>query len=222
MTTALVALWLTALIGLPPAHILEPERALTVLEKRRQKLAPLRVEAELTGVDSTWPHEIVFEMHPLHGFRISDDQGGRWVIHGSRLRAGSTEPAPSWIPQLELLALRSLGSLTTALRRLGVDLERNELARCGEGDCFVLGGLNGRGQLWLDKDSFEVVRFTFGSDLIVEYLNYSDWEGHRFPAIIELRDGRGTFATLVVHSVRTTDTLSAADFSPAWVGSTSP
>ena len=214
-TSLLLAAWLMPGLG----YVLPAERVVRQLEQLRQKQVPLRIEAELSGVSGGWPSEVVFELHPEHGYRISDDQGGRWLIRGGNVVAGTSQPAPVWIPELELLILKLEEELLAWFRRAQVDLRRNELARCGELDCFVLGGEGGRSQVWIDKDSFEILRWTGNSGRSVEFLSYADWSGQRFPAIVELRDRHGAFATLAVHAVKRASRLGAGDFSPDWVES---
>jgi hypothetical protein len=213
---ALVPLLLAAWLLPGLAYVLPAERVLRQIEKQRSKQPPLRIEAELSGASLRWPSEVVFELHPEHGYRVSDDQGGRWLIRGGRVLAGTEEPTPAWIPELELLVLRAADDLRRWFRRAEVDLERNELARCGELDCFVLGGADARSQVWIDKESFDVLRWT-SSSRSVEFLSYSDWDGQRFPAIVELRDRRDVFATLVVHAVSRAGRLDEGDFTQTWV-----
>ena len=217
--SAVLALLLAALLGPAPGYVLPADRVVKQLKEKRAKQVPLRVEAELSGVTLAWPTEVVFELHPEYGFRISDDQGGRWLIRRGVVVAGTGEPPPVWIPELEVLSVRALDDLHAWFRRAQVDLARNDLVRCGDLDCFVLGGSNGRSRVWIDKDAFDVQRWTPGSGRTVGFLSYTNWDGLRFPGIIELRDRKGVFATLVIHAVRAAKRLKPADFSPQWVES---
>jgi hypothetical protein len=208
---------LIALLALPPAYVVPAERILTVLQEQRQKQTPLRIEAELSGLRDDWPQEVVFELHPEFGSRVQDDLGGRWLFSKGRLRAGSSDPAPSWVPELEVLVLKDRDALRTWFTRARVDLERNELARCGETDCFVLGGRDGRSQLWLEKNQFDVQRWVTSGGVEIHYRSYADWDGLRFPGVIELHDRNGIFATLAIHSVSVVPHLREGDFSQSWV-----
>jgi hypothetical protein len=214
-----LGLLLASLISPVLGYVLPADRVVAELEEKRAKQVPLRIEAELSGVTLAWPTEVVFEIHPEYGFRVSDDQGGRWLIRRGVVVAGTREPAPPWIPELEILSLQASDDLRAWFRRAQVDLGRNELVRCGDLDCFVLGGKSGRSQVWIDKDSFDVERWTSGSGRTVGFLSYTSWDGLRFPGIIELRDRKGVFATLVIHAVRSANRLKPGDFSPAWVES---
>jgi hypothetical protein len=210
---------LAALVGFPLAYVLPASRLMPLLEAGWKNRQPLRIEAELSGVVEEWPSEIRLALHPTLGYRIEDDRGGRWVIRGGRVLAGTTSPPPPWIPELEILALNTPSGLRDWLARAGVDVGTNDLGRCGEGDCYVLGGRRGGSQVWIDKDSLEIVRWASSLGRRVEYLRYTHWDGQRFPAIVELRDDRDEpFATLVVHDVRPADDLVEADFSASWVG----
>ncbi len=217
--TSVLALGLAAWLALPPAYVLPGERVVYVLERQRTKQAALRIEAELSGVSRDWPAEVVFELHPEHGYRVSDDGGRRWLIRNGQVLAGTTDPPPPWIPELEVLVLKLEDDLRAWFRRAQIDLGRNELAHCGDDDCFVLGGTGGRSQVWIHKDSFEILRWRSNSGRTIKFLSYADWDGLRFPAIVELQDRRGAFATLVVHSVSRAGSLAAEDFSPSWVKS---
>ena len=216
--SAVLALLLASVLAPAPGYVLPADRVVKQLEEKRTKQLPLRIEAELSGVTLAWPTEVVFELHPEFGFRISDDQGGRWLIRRGVIVAGTREPPP-WIPELEILSVQAADDLYAWFRRSEVDLSRNELARCGDLDCFVLGGRSGRSQLWIDKDAFDVQRWTSDSGRSVGFLSYTNWDGLRFPGIIELSDRKGVFATLVIHAVRSAKRLKPGDFSPKWVDS---
>ena len=213
----LLALALLGLIALPPAYVPPGERLLRVFEEQRHRQQPLRVEAELSGSRDDWPSEVVFELHPELGFRVKDDLGGRWLIRGGRVVAGTQRPAPAWIPELELLVLNREEDLRAWFERAEVDLRVNEIARHGEVDCFVIGGRQGRAQVWIDKDKLEILRWVTSYGRSVEYHAYEKWDGGRFPAVIELREDGEPFAILAVHAVGRARGLGEPDFEPGWV-----
>lgn len=208
--------WLVPLIALPFFYVLPGDRVISILEQQRGQLGPIRVEAELAGLGESWPGSIVLELHPERGARVQDDAGGRWLVHEGRVVAGSSDPAPAWIPELEVLSLKTEEGIRDWLARARVDLAANQLGRLGEQDCFVLGGRDGSSQLWVDKDRFEVLRWVSGFGREVRYSSWTDWERLRFPSILELHDRNGPFATLAIHSVSAAPHLETVDFSPAW------
>jgi hypothetical protein len=82
--------------------------------------------------------------------------------------------------------------LPALVAQLGVDLRRNQLARCGEADCFVLGGREATAQLWIEKDRFEVRRVLGRAGDLVEFESYRDRVGRlRLPSQIRVTDPSG-------------------------------
>ena len=161
------------------------------LAQERAKQRAVRVEAELTGAGDEWPSEVVFELHPEHGYRVSDDQGGRWLIRGGALLGATQRPAPTWIPDLEILVLNQEEAIAAWFERAEIDLSTNELVRLEDFNCFVLGGQGARSQGWIEKEQMEILRWRARSGRSTEYRSYSAWEGGRFPAVIELADKVG-------------------------------
>lgn len=213
-----VALALAALLALPAlplAYVLAGTRVPLALAQQRSKQRAVRVEAELTGAGDEWPSDVVFELHPEHGYRVSDDQGGRWLIRGGAVLGATQRPVPAWIPDLEILVLNQEEAIRAWFQRAEIDLETNELVRLEEYECFVLGGRGARAQVWIDKDHLEILRWRSRSGRSTEYRSYSGWDGGRFPAVIELADRERPFATLAVHAV-TRVKLRERDFQPSW------
>ena len=215
----LLALALLGLIALPPAYVPPGERMLLAFHEQRERQQPLRIEAELSGTEHDWPTEVVFELHPALGYRVSDDQGGRWLIRAGGVVAGTQLPAPAWIPELELLVLNDEADLRAWFERAEVDLAVNELARQGEIDCFVIGGREGRSQVWVDKDRLEILRWVTSYGRSVEYHAWEKWDWGRFPSVVELREDDEPFALLAVHAVTRARRLKERDFTPRWVRS---
>ena len=212
---------LTLLAGVLLGYVIPGEVAIEQVAKRSGFRTPIRVEATLNGAEADWPESITFEIHPDRGVRISDGLGGRWLMRRGRVIAGTKIPAPDWLPQLEILTLHNEDELLGFLRRNGINPDRNELARCGEYDCFVVGGRTGRGQLWLEKDGFGIHRLQLPEGRIVEFGVSQLWgagrSGVSFPEQIQLLDVTARIATFQIKSAERAPELGDVDFSPRWV-----
>ncbi len=195
-------------------YVLSVDRVVAELSRARQEALPLRLEARLSGIVPAWPEHVVLELHPDFGLRVLDGQGGQWLLRQGQLTRGNHLRAPAWIPEIEILGLRSEHHLLTWLARARVDLERNELARCGESQCYVLGGIGRGGQVWLEKESFEVLRVVLprGRELLLEH--YASWTGVRFPRTIRVLDRHGELAVLTIETLSRARDLSEEDFLP--------
>jgi hypothetical protein len=207
-TPLLAVLWL--------GYILPGDQVVAQLSEVRAARPPLRIEAQVEARDSGAPKRLTIELHPELGGRASDDVGGRWVWSFGRTISGTQLPPPPWLPDLEPLVLRREGDLRSWLTSSGVDLAANELARCGEGDCWVLGTRTSAGQVWIEKPGFEVRRVVRPASPRVAFDQWQEFGKIRFPAKIEISDDKGVLATLTVQSVNPI-ALSAADLQPSWV-----
>jgi hypothetical protein len=147
---------------------------------------------------------------------VSAPGGQRWLLREGRVQAGSVA-APPWLPELDVLAVPDAHGLSRLLTALGVDVGKSELGRCGERDCFVLGGRSGDAQLWVDKDSFDVVELRLADRRRVEFAAPRAFGGARFPGEIRIHDEWGKIATLSVEAAGPAGALSAEDFSHRWV-----
>jgi hypothetical protein len=204
----LAALWL--------GYVLPGDQVVAALAQGRASGPPLRVEALVVARESGAPKKLTLELHPELGGRASDDRGGRWVWNTGRTISGTQVPPPPWLPDLEPLVLRREGDLRSWLTASGVDPASNELARCGEGDCWVLGTRNAAGQLWIEKPGFELRRVVRRSAPRTAFDQWREFGKLRFPAKIEISDEDGVVATLTVTSVSAI-ALSAADLQPSWI-----
>ncbi len=211
MSSPLISATLALLVGVL-AYVLPVERVVAELARAREDAPPLRIEARLSGIVPAWPERVVLELHPDFGLRVIDDQGGQWLMRQGQFVMGNSPRTPLWIPDIEILGLRDEQDLLTWLARARVDLGRNELARCGESDCYVLGGIGRGGQVWLEKESFEVLRLVLpgGRELLLE--GYASWTGIRFPRTIKVLDTHGELATLTIESLSRARDLSEEDF----------
>lgn len=199
------------------AYVLPGDRVLEQVAARRASAPALRVEARLEGIGESWPARVVLELHPRLGCRVSDERNERWVLHDGHVALGTRMPAPPWIPEIEVLAAADVASLAKLLGELGIDATRSELGRCGERDCFVLGGRAGSAQLWLDKDSFEVVELRLPDHRRIEFAAPRSWPGARFPGELRIHDEWGKIATLSVEAAGPARDLRAEDWSARWV-----
>jgi hypothetical protein len=209
------ALRLAALCYL--AYVLPGDRVVGMIAESRSAHSPILVEAKLSTRESSAPTHLAIELHPDLGERVADDRGGRWILAAAgRPLVGSRLPAPAWLPDLAPLALRQEGELRDWLAANGVDLGQNELAQCGDDDCWVIGTRQAPAQLWIEKSQFELRRLVRPKQPRVAFDQWQQFGKIRFPARIEIADDSGVIATLAVESVAPTN-LAAADFSPTWV-----
>jgi hypothetical protein len=207
----LAAVWL--------AFVLPGDRVVGLLAEAHGGRTPLRIEAKLTARDSSAPERLVIEISPDLGARISDDDGGRWLVANGRATAGTRMPAPAWLPDLAPLVLRRESELAGWIAGAGVDVGHNELARCGDGDCWVLGTRQAPAQLWIEKSALDVRRIVRAGAPRTSFDDWQEFAKIRFPKHIEIADDAGPIATLAVESVAPI-TLGAADLSPTWVQAT--
>jgi hypothetical protein len=199
-------------------YVMPGDRVVDLLAESRAGRAPVRIEAALSARDSAAPSKLVIELHPDLGERVSDDRGGRWLVVGGRVTAGTKLPAPAWVPDLAPLWMRRESEIRSWLRAEGIDFASNDLARCGNGDCWVLGSQQGNAQLWLEKPALELRRVVQAKKTRASYDDWQAFAKLRFPKRIELDDDAGAVATLTVSSV-TPIALGAAELSPDWVKS---
>ena len=209
---------LPALLLLIPvlAYVLPAGRALEQLGKASALRKPVALVAELEGVDPAWPRQVSIDVHPSEGVRVDDGRGGRWVIRGGRVVAASSSQLPAWLPQLEVVGFASADSLGSWLRAGGVDVQRNELGRCGNDDCFVIGGRDGAAQLWVEKNRLEIRRWVSGVGRSFDFAPYAAYGDVKFPSKIEVFEADGRLATLRVTQLAGAPQLGPADFSPRW------
>ncbi len=213
LARGLALLWL--------AYVLPGDRVVGMLAEARSSRTPLRIEAKLQARDSSAPASLVIELHPDLGARVSDDRGGRWLVSGGRATAGTQLPAPAWLPDLAPLVMRRESDLRGWLAGLGVDLARDELARCGDGDCWVLGTRQSPAQVWIEKSALDLRRIVRDKAPRSVFDEWQVFGKIRFPARIELADDSGPIATLSVQSVAPIS-LGPSDLTAAWIQAASP
>ena len=213
MSTSLAAGFL-ALTTTLLAYVLPVDRIVAELVRQREHAPPLRLELSLEGILSSWPQQVMLELHPEYGLKVTDDVGGHWLLRQGRVVAGDSLRAPRWLPDLEILTLNQELDLHAWLQHARVDVYSNELGRCGESDCFVLGGRGRPAQVWLNKDRFEVVRLILPEGRQLLFERYRSWSGTRFPSEIKILDSHGVLATLSVLALSRAPDLSEEDFAP--------
>ncbi len=211
-------LLIPALYTILLAYVLPVDLVVLQIAKVHRAAPPLRVEATLEGIGDAWPERVTFELHPEFGFRIQTDRGDRWLFHADGGLEGTQLPAPPWIPDLRILTLRDAELLSSLVVATGVDTEFSEFARCGEFDCFVLGGRDATAQIWVEKDRFEVLEMKTARGWRTLYAEYRAWSKVRFPSEIRVFDKYGSVGSLRVESVARA-TLSGEHFSAEWVRS---
>ncbi len=209
LAVALSSIWL--------AYVLAADRVVLQMAEEHKGTPALRIDAVLTGIGDAWPEHVTFELHPDFGFRLESDRGNRWLFHADGGLQGTVLPTPPWIPDLRLLTLRDAELLRELVVATGLDFAASELVRCGEFDCFVLGGRDAPAQLWVDKDRFEILELRDSVGRRTRYTDYRSWGRTRFPAEIEILDAYGSIGTLRVENVTLAGALGADQFSPLWV-----
>ena len=189
------------------AWFLPGEIAVEEWAKRQKFPTPLEIGATLEGIGIDGSRPVWLAIHPRRGVRVDDGRGGRWLLRGDRVVEGTRLPPPVWLPRLEVLTLAGRPAIDRYLQRHSIDVERNELARCGEFDCFVIGGRDSTAQLWIERDAFFVRALQLPGLPRIELGSPRSWPeaaGASFPERIEVFDGPGSqpLATLTVQSVR--------------------
>jgi hypothetical protein len=123
----------------------------------------------------------------------------RHLVQGSEYGASRDgklldQPRP-FLPPVFLLQAVSGAALQAALSSFGVASERAELGLGDEHDCYVLGGRAARGadgvepaqpSLWVDLESFEVVRIDRGDGVRFRFGPSENFGGVRLPRWISI------------------------------------
>ena len=197
-------------------YIAPPARLLPLLEKSRPEVSAIRMQAELRGQTLGEPGLVTLEAHVDFGVRGSSHLGGRWLLQRGRVTVAGATGSGRWVPELEILLIHTPEQFRNWFSTRRIDFERNDLARLGERDCFIIGGLESSAQLWLDKETLEVVRFVSASGVQTDYRAYSNFDRLRLPGVIEVQRG-GTPLLLEIESVELAPELGPNDFSRSWL-----
>jgi hypothetical protein len=192
LAIAAVALLLTG-------YVLPADRVLKEIARSRDRVSPVRIRVEVERAGTDRPASLRVEVHPKGGWRIQSDDGSRWVGRGPSLIEGPPDAPPGGLGAAWLILISEEGKLRSYLARLGVNLDRNQLGRCGDDDCFVFGGRDGAAQLWVDKDRLEVRKLRDRKGQEVEFDGYRGGIGPvRVPTIIRVLDPLGTIGEAAV------------------------
>ena len=150
-------------------YIALPVQLLPLLEESRPEVKAVQLRGQTLGE----PGLVTLEAHVDFGVRASSIEGGRWLLQRGRVTVGGTGGSGRWVPELEILLLHTPDQFLNWFATRDVDFDRNDLARIEDRDCFVIGGRDGVAQLWLDKQTLEVVRFVSSSGVQVDYRAYA-------------------------------------------------
>lgn len=198
-------------------YVLPAERVVTEMARLRARSPHLRVEiGVLTGAEEA-PERARLELNADRGVRVTDGRGGRWLVRDQRVEGSAGAAGSDWVPDVEVLSVQGEEAISRWLQGAGVDLRRNTLARCGDADCFVLGGRDQRAQLWVDKDQLDVLRLVSPDGRSLLFQDYRDWAGIRFPGRILIQEGEDPIAELEIREVSPAPELEGADFSRRWL-----
>lgn len=193
---------LGALVLALAGFVAPPDHVLAELTRSRRRVPPVTLELEVRGPGQEVGRKAWVELHPGGAWRITDEGGGSWTGSGSVIRDGSSEDPPEGLAEAWLIWVSDRDALEGHLARQGVDLGRNELGRCGDEDCWVLGGRSGAAQLWIDKDRLEVRRLRNRRGRVFEFEGYREGlEGVRVPSLIRVLDSLGVVAEAEVRKV---------------------
>lgn len=147
------------------------------------------LEAELNG-------RVKFELEGARGvkeshIRINDSVES--YRQGQKLK----NPRPFLAP-FSLLQADSSSSLQTKLQSLGGSPDVVELGYSGDHDCYVLGGRDGPVSLWIDLDSFEVVRIQLADGVVYHFGPTAQFQDVVFSSWIDILGPDGFRARLLV------------------------
>ena len=158
-------------------YVLPAERVLELVAEKRRRAPPVRLLVEVERTDAEEPFRGWVELHPGGGWRISNEEGQVWTGQGPRIRRVLGPPPPVGLEQIWLLVISDEARLLAYAISMGIDVTRNDLARCGDADCFVLGGRGARVQLWVDKDRFQVRKYRNPQGLYLHFEGYQEVGG---------------------------------------------
>jgi hypothetical protein len=177
-----------SVLGFPLlGFVLSAARVLHEIAEVRDGISPFQVTVELGESEDEAGLHLWVDLHPRGGWRVVDERGARWGGQGPWTRSTAGEPPPAGLSLAWLLAVSDEQRLTSMVGQLGIDLRLNQLGRCGDSDCFVLGGREGAAQLWVEKDRFEVRRYRSPRGWTLEFEAYRQGLGRlRIPSQLRL------------------------------------
>ena len=177
-----------------------PTRSVLRLAQRRMATVAGALKRPVLLSGRAWPGEAALAVQARWAFGPSP----QFTVEGADGRtAGWSAAGPSGDAALALDALtrKALsdlfgpGGVTQLVSRLGVDLRRARLGLEGQRVAHVLGARTGdgpeRAQVWVDQETFDVLRVQVRSTTGLHELALLDWQGPatqgRFPGRVEVR-----------------------------------
>jgi hypothetical protein len=234
-----------ALVLLPaPARAVVPaaERiadAVAVANRGSGRSGPLWIDVALRIGDGEPLAQGVLTTHPtgLARLELRSPRGfvERHLVQGSEYGASRDgrpleQPRP-FLPPLYVLQAGSGAALQAALASFGVATGQAALGLGDDHDCYVLGGRAARGadgseraqpSLWVDMESFEVVRIDRGDGVRFRFGPTSDFGSLRLPSWISIEAPGQPVARLEILKGVPAN-APAASFSTEWLlGPTGP
>jgi len=207
--------------------------AVAVANRAAGRAGPLWIDVTLRIGEGEPLAQGVLTTHPsgLARLELRSTRGfvERHLVQGSEYGASRDgklleEPRP-FLPPVFVLQAVSGAALQAALGSFGVAAERAELGLGDEHDCYVLGGRAQRRpdgvepaqpSLWVDMESFEVVRIDRGDGVRFRFGPSENFGGVRLPRWISIEAPGQTPARLDVLKA-TAANAPAASFSMDWL-----
>ena len=232
-----------ALLAAPAAAVIPPaERiadAVAIANRAAGRSGPLWIDVTLRIGDGEPLAQGVLTTHPtgLARLELRSTRGfvERHLVQGSEYGASRDgkpieQPRP-FLPPIFVLQADSGAALQAALASFGVATGQAELGLGDEHDCYVLGGRAARGadgveraqpSLWVDMESFEVVRIDRGDGVRFRFGPTSSFGALRLPSWISIEaPGQPPARLEILKGVPAN--APAASFTTEWLlGPTSP
>jgi len=213
--------------------------AVAVANRAAGRSGPLWIDVTLRIGEGEPLAQGVLTTHPtgLARLELRSTRGfvERHLVQGSDYGASRDghpleEPRP-FLPPVFVLQAVSGAALQAALASFGVAAEQAELGLGDEHDCYVLGGRAARGpdgvervqpSLWVDMESFEVVRIDRGDGVRFRFGPSENFGALRLPSWISIEAPGQPPARLDILKVVPAN-APAASFTTEWLlGPTSP
>jgi hypothetical protein len=118
-------------------------------------------------------------------------------------------------PPLWLLQAATGGELLARAGELGAAPGTIALAYDGVRDCYAIGGAAGGAAVWIDKDTYQVVRIDLADGTKVRFLAWASRAGAVLPGTIEIETPTLTFTLELTNAALATPAADA--FSDAWL-----
>jgi hypothetical protein len=207
--------------------------AVAVANRAAGRSGPLWIDVALRIGDGEPLAQGVLTTHPtgLARLELRSTRGfvERHLVQGSEYAASRDgqlieQPRP-FLPPVFLLQAVSGAALQAALGSFGVAADQVELGLVDEHDCYVLGGRAARGpdgvepaqpSLWIDMESFEVVRIDRGDGVRFRFGPSENFGSVRLPRWISIEAPGQTPARLEILKAAPAN-APAASFSTDWL-----